>query len=320
MEENRPTIGKSRRLWVPASILVALLGFLSVLAGASWWFTAPLERSPTSLANAPYPSGRGGPTLDRPGRTETTAPNVQWPEARLEGVPAKQLLLDELIRAARLLDQVDGYTATLHRQERIDDTLNAEQVLTIKVRHHPFAVYLKFQVPDNGKEALYVEGQHDNKVIANLGGVARRLVPRLPLDPEGPLALSENRHPITEAGLANLIHKLIRYRKLDLLDPLAETILDQIEDEQGRRWYRSLHTHPRQTDERPFARVEVLYCPRTKLPLHIRNYDWPESGTYEEGQPVQLAERYHYEDLNLDSSLSAQDFDASNPDYSFRRY
>ncbi len=326
MDENQTTVGKARRLWVPASLLVAFLGFSGLLAGVSWWFTAPLpsssETEANDLASAVSP-GRLHPTLDRDRGSDLDSEiskGLQWPEGRLEGVPAKQLLLDFLIRAARQLDQVEGYTANFRRQERINDELNSEQLLTLKVRHRPFSVYLKFQEPDNGKEALYAEGQHDNKVIANLGGLARRFVPRLPLDPEGPVALSENRHPITEAGLANLTHKLVHYRKLDLLDSRAETILDQFEDEQGVLWYRSLHTHPEQTEERPFARVEVLYCTNTLLPLQIRNYDWPKSGKYEDGQSVQLAERYHYEDLDLEATLSALDFDAANPDYSFRRY
>jgi hypothetical protein len=35
---------------------------------------------------------------------------------------------------------------------------------------------------------------------------------------------------------------------------------------------------------------------------------------------LQLAERYCYEDLKLDVTLTALDFDPANPDYGFHRF
>ena len=68
----------------------------------------------------------------------------------------------------------------------------------------PFAVYLKFLAPQAGKEVVYAEGHHENKVIAHSGGLARLLVPRLAVAPDHPLALADSRHAVTEAGVANL--------------------------------------------------------------------------------------------------------------------
>jgi hypothetical protein len=78
-----------------------------------------------------------------------------------------------------------------------------------------------------------------------------------------------------------------------------------------------VHTHPHQTADRPFARVEVLYDPETYVPTDIRNYDWP-SPSHTGGLP--LAEHYSYDRLNLDASLTALDFDPANPAYAFHRY
>src|SRR5947209_7268228 len=83
---------------------------------------------------------------------------------------------------------------------------------------------------------------------------ARLLVPRLAVAPDHPLALADSRHAVTEAGLAKLAGRLIHFRKLDLADPEAQTVLDTITDARGRRRFRSVHTHPTYHEDRPFAR------------------------------------------------------------------
>jgi hypothetical protein len=240
-----------------------------------------------------------------------------WPRERLEGARAKALLLDVLLAAAERLNRVDGYTATFQKQERIKGTLGPVQRLAMKVRHRPFAVYFKFLAPQAGKEVVYAEGHHDNKMIAHAGGVARLLVPRLAVAPDHPLALADARHPVTEAGLANLTAKLIGFRRKDLDDPEAETVLDRSRDDSGREWLRSVHLHPKPHPGRPFARVEVLYDPETFFPVDIRSYDWPAPGASDEPP---LAEHYRYEDLDLDARLTTLDFDPANPAYAFHRY
>jgi hypothetical protein len=253
-------------------------------------------------------ASRAGDRADRP---------VVWPAGRIEGAEAKRRLLDILVVAADRLSQVEDYTAVFHKQERIKGELGPETTLDMKVRHRPFAVYLKFIEPQKGREVVYAEGHHDNKVIAHGVGLTRLLVPRLAVPPDHPLALADARHPVTEAGLANLTAKLLRFRRMDLDDPEADTVLDRVADTQGRTRYRSVHTHPKYHPERPFARVEVLYDPETFFPVDIRSYDWPSPGQAGE---LQLAEHYAYDTIKLDAELTALDFDPANPEYAFHRY
>ncbi|MEW4567657.1 DUF1571 domain-containing protein [Tautonia sp. JC769] len=293
------------------------------MAGVCWWLTPPLESLPPDSARWPSTPSGTDPTLvgaeipaeDEP---EQAVDLPEWPEERLEGQDAKQYLLEFMEQAVRRLDRVEGYSANLTRQERIQGELGPEQSLRIKVQHDPFAVYLRFEAPRAGKEALYHEGRFENHLLAHNGDWTRRFFPRLKVDPYGPIALADNRHPITEAGLAHLSRKLLHYRKLDLNDPMAETILDREVDEDGKLWYSSTHSHASYADDRPFAYVEIRYCPELLIPLHIVSYDWPQPGC-DDGE-LQLAERYHYEDVNLDASFSAIDFDPTNPDYGFQRY
>ena len=272
------------------------------------------SKSRTRASLRPLPAAPAPATLGDP--PPPKAPPA-WPEGRLEGEPAKRLLLDLLVEAGERLGRIDDYTAILRKQERIGGELGDEQSLAMKVRHQPFAIYFKFLPPNPGKEVVYAEGRHDNKVIAHAGGWARRLIPRLAVPPDHPIALAENRHPVTEAGLANLTAKLIGYRRMDLEEPDAVTILERVTGPDGRSWLRSLHLHEHKVANRPFARVEVLYDPDHRLPMRITNYDWPEPGHTGE---LQLAERYCYEDLKLDVTLTALDFDPANPDYGFHRF
>jgi hypothetical protein len=302
----------SGRWWIYPLVFIP-----SCLAATCWWLTEPLagrsagRRHAEAAPAAPVslPSGaRAAP--------EARAP-VAWPGGRLEGRDAKRLLLDTLVRVARRLNKTEGYTATFHKQERIKGELGPVQTLAMKVRHRPFAVYMRFLGPHQGKEVVYAEGRHDNKVIAHGGGFTRLLVPRLAVAPDHPLVLADSRHPVTEAGLANLTARLIHFRRLDMDDPEAVTVLDRVTDDRGRVHFRSVHSHPVFQEERPFARVEVLYDPENGFPVDICSYDWPAPG---HTGALRLAEHYAYDDIRLDADLTALDFDPANPNYAFHRY
>ncbi len=142
-------------------------------------------------------------------------------------------------------------------------------------------------------------------------------IPRLAVAPDSPLALADSRHPVTDAGLLNLSRKLLRFRELDMGDDDATTALDRTTTADGRPCLRSVHTHSKPDDGRPFCEVEILYDPDTQIPFQISSYDWPEPG---HSGPLDLAERYTYDDLKLDAPLTAADFDPSNPEYAFMRF
>lgn len=290
-----------------------LLGGIPIgaIAFACWWLTDPLETTSASVALIAKPA----PVSPRPTPKEPVS--LEWPQDRMDGLAAKRLLLDILRADQDALRSVEGYTALFKKRERIRGVLRNEETLEMKVRCRPFSVYFKFRTPEAGKEVVYSEGRHDNHVIAHGAGFSRLLIPRLKVSPTHPLALADSRHPVTEAGLHKLVDKLVAFREMDLNDTEAETILDRVTDDEGRPWLRSIHTHPNQNPERPFARVEVLYDPETNLPRRITSYDWPEAG---EIGDLKLAEQYTYDELHLGDSFSDLDFDPANPTYAFTRF
>ena len=305
----RPLARLLRRkiVWLLASIpLIAL--------AAGVLLTAPLE-PPSPSTSDPAPRPEPTPTTTTPPPSKPRL--ADWPEAPLEGEAAKVLSLASLLVAKERLEASGGYSAVFRKTERAKGVLGKEQVLEMKCRRKPFAVYLKFRTPEPGKEVVFSSGHYDDHVIAHGVGISRKLVPRLKVTPETARTITGDRHPITEAGLFNLTDRLIKYRKMDLNDPEARTVLDRTTDDQGRPRLRSRHTHLVHKDDRPFEMVEVLHDPATRIPVSIRSYDWLSPG--ESGEP-KLAEVYRYDDLKLDLDLSDLDFDPANPAYEFTRF
>jgi Protein of unknown function (DUF1571) len=276
------------------------------IAAVCGWLTEPLRPPGPVATSTPKIKATSAPV----------AKLADWPTAPMKGRPAMVLLLDSLLMARARLEADGGYTAILRKTERLKGKLGAEQVLEMKCRNDPFAIYFKYRTPEPGKEVVYAAGRYDDEVVAHGTGFSRALIPRLKFPPTSTLAMSGNRHPITDAGLLNLTNRLIGFREMDLKDPEAGTVLDRVRDDQGREWLRSYHTHPHQTSGRPFQVVEVLYDPVTRIPVRIKNYDWQAPG--ETGEP-KLAEAYRYDELKLGAALTDADFDPANPAYAFSR-
>ncbi len=170
------------------------------LVGASWWLTAPLEDIPTAPPAVSHSRPETKATDSTPASEEATVgPSRLARSARWRGSGENPAAGD-----ASRGRQATRSNRRLHRDvpktERLHGVLGDEQTLAMKVRQRPFAVYLKFLNPQAGKEVVYAEGHHENKVIAHSTGVARLLVPRLAVPPDHPLAMAETRHAITEAG------------------------------------------------------------------------------------------------------------------------
>ena len=309
-----PNPKPQRKRWV---WFLPLISIPVGLFGLSWYFTEPLtDRStnPTVSPPAPVATAQPGRVVDPPVKVEAL---VVWPETKVEGDEAKKILLESVKRTVARLEKIEAYTSTFRRRERVGGVLGPEITASLKIRNNPFAIYLKYLAPKAGKEVVYAEGHHDNKVIAHNGDWTRRLVPRLAVAPDSALAMADSRHPVTDAGLWNLGRKLLRYREMDMGDDDATTTLDRTTGSNGRMLLRSVHTHTKPDAGRPFAHVEVLYDPETQIPVQISSFDWP--GANHSG-PLDLAEQYIYDDLKLAAPLTAADFDPTNPEYAFMRF
>jgi hypothetical protein len=217
------------------------------------------------------------------------------------------------------------YSATFFKQERIDgEELQELQTCQLKLRHKPFSVYMKWvEGGDVGRQVLFVEGLHDDKMLVKLGG-RKALLPTLKLDPSGSMALKESRHPVVEMGLLQLSELILKYRKRDLA--LKEGVRWQMLADQ-RIMDRDCHCWVVEYDNKsiePVYRKSITYIDKElSIPISVRNFAWPEADMPQDDpqalDEATLIEYYGYKDLQFETRLTDGDFDKGNADYKFRR-
>jgi outer membrane lipoprotein-sorting protein len=208
---------------------------------------------------------------------------------------------DIIQRMSRAYDGIQDYTALFLKRERIDGKL--PELETIELRfQEPFKLYMAWQTPYQGRVLTYIEGENDNKMLVNPGGILQFF--RLSLDPNSALATRNAHHTIRQAGLRHTINLLMR------------------EYHRGMQ-HRQMQLHWRgvaEVDERPAYHIEFVGPPDKEagyyayrgeiwvdqeyfLPTKLRIYDWDN----------QLYEDYEYRRLQINPGLSPEAFILSTP-------
>ena len=216
---------------------------------------------------------------------------------------------------------IDGYCATLAKQEVVGSELLDEQTIQMKCRHKPFSVYLNWLTVDPGREVIYIEGQNDGKMIAHDGGWKAR-IPAFTLDPECRLAMRDARYPVTTAGIANLAKTMLDIHREDLQRDSVATCLAEENQSFDGRGCTVFTTQYKSPGTSPTYRKSITYIDdEWNLPVYSRHFAWTESGkgTNEDDLDAStLIESYSFTDLKLSHPLSDSDFDRDNSEYRFR--
>ena len=209
----------------------------------------------------------------------------------------RERLLSLVTRMESSYARVSDYTAVFRKQERLDGKLLPEGTILLKFQK-PLKVYMKWiEDPSKGTEALYVDGSNGNKLLVHRGGILGILT--LSLDPRGSLALSRNRHPITEVGFGYLIDGLQRNIKTALLAEesfrgrSAMVLEAKFAPRAGRTYYAS----------RMVCHIDT----ELQLPIGAAFYD----------ENDLLFEQYSYSDVKLNVGLTPLDFSRENKAYRF---
>jgi hypothetical protein len=211
---------------------------------------------------------------------------------------------------------IRDYTCTFSKRERIKGQLTPLNVLTMKVRTQPRSIYLKFRQPSPGREAIYIVGRNNGKILAHDVGLNRLLAGTLRLEPTGSLAMEDCRHPISEAGIGPLLDTL-KTRWSSELDPSQSVVVFRDKQTVGTRRCTMIEaTHPHQQPEFMLYRVRLFIDVELGLPIHFEAYDWPSSPL----APAEMVEEYTYSDMRLNVGLSDLDFNVSNTNYAFGRF
>jgi hypothetical protein len=212
------------------------------------------------------------------------------------------------------MDEIQDYSATLIKQERIGGKLREKEQLFVKVRHRPVSIYVRFLSPAKfeGRECLYIQGRNDGKLLVHVTGL-QRLVGTLALNPIGKLAMSDNRYPIMELGIRRLAERLLEVGAHDARFGECEVRMLPTVKIGGRDCDGLEVVHPYPRPEFIFHIARIYVDAELNLPVRYVNYEWPEEAA---GEP-RLAEEYTYLNLKLNNGFTDYDFDPSNPDYRF---
>jgi len=225
---------------------------------------------------------------------------------------------------ANMQAEVNDYSAILVKREQLNGVVGEPGYVQLKVRcprdtttgKTPFSIYMKFLKPREcaGRECIWVNGQNESKIVAHESGglIGKR---RFHLEPTGWLAMRDNRYPIYEAGLENLILKLIEkaerdklaghchveYREGAVINQRPCSVIELRHDEKKAPY--------------EFYKAQVFIDDEYQLPVRYAAYDWPQTPG---GTPT-LIEEYTYVNIKLNVGLTAEDFNPDNQAYSYPR-
>ena len=293
-----------RLTWVMAALVPVLVACLPAAA------QQPAAPQPAAAA------GPQGPGLIPNGDTAIGNANAGDAAASVAGAhplePALELAGKGL---ASIRANINDYSCTVVKRERIDGKLGDHEYMFAKIRQRPFSVYLYFLGPDavKGQEVIYVDGQNDGNMLAHAGSGVRAMVGTVSLKPQSMLAMQGNRYPITELGVENLAKRLVEVAEHDKQFGECEVNFFPKAKVNGRicTCVQVVHPVPRRNFRFHLARVFI--DDELLIPVRYEAYDWPlEAG----GEPP-LMEEYTYMNVKINQGFTDADFDPRNPSYKF---
>ncbi len=217
---------------------------------------------------------------------------------------------------------VFDYTAIMVKRERVGDQISDPELMQIKVRcprqtetlNAPFSIYMKFLRPKPcaGREVIWVDGVNDSKICVHEGKGLMSLK-TLNLDPTGWIAMKGNRYPIYEAGLENLIQKLIEKAERDRQAGPCEVIYRDNGEVLNRPCDVIEVIHAERRAPYDFHKAQVFIDKELGLPIRYAAYGWPSAP----GEEPQLNEEYTYANIRLNVGYTDDDFSPSNSAYNY---
>ena len=236
--------------------------------------------------------------------------------------------LDRAInRAQSALDlmqrEVNDYQAIMVKRERVNDKMSEPEFMQLKIRcprqlatgPSPFSIYMKFMKPraTAGREVIWMNGRNNNKLCVHEGSGLISLK-SFDLDPDGWVAMQDNRYPIYEAGLENLIIKLVEKAERDRAAGPCEVNYRENAQINNRSCEMIEVIHSDRRAPYDFHKAQVFIDSELQLPVRYAAWDWPCT----DGGKPKLLEEYTYVNVKLNVGLTDADFDPANPKYKYK--
>lgn len=216
--------------------------------------------------------------------------------------------------AQERMNRVDDYTCTFVKQERVGSKLLPPQVIHMKGRTRPHCIYFSFQTVHKGREAIYFPAKYANKLVAHEGGWTGYLAGTMNLDPTGRLAMSDNRHPVSEAGINKLVSRVYDSWN-NHLQPEHDITIERGHSFGNRSTTLVQTLHERHSPHFQYNKVQIYFDDELGLPVRFVGYDWPKR----DGDSPLLVEDYQFRNLKVNIGLTNIDFDPANPAYAYKK-
>ena len=241
---------------------------------------------------------------------------------RLSGHVALLLQVAMLEDSLTRLEQIESYTTSFEKQERIDGELSEHQVLATKIRHEPFSVYFKYEQGAVGQEILFPISDEDPRILVKSARLGGRL-PAMKLEPNSPLVMGESRYPITMAGIKELTKMTLEIRQQDTRKPQGAVRIDLRDDVRfdGRPVYAYTVDYANAKVSPTYRRCVLYIDKELKLPVFVRNWTWSnqaKGSTAGEFDDSTLIEYYAFKTINTNAKLQRIDFARENGEYNLK--
>jgi hypothetical protein len=227
-----------------------------------------------------------------------------------------------MIRTVELLEKgiadfrnVPDYMATFTKQERVGGDLSDVQKISLKLRHEPLSIYMKWRSGQTGQQVIWVEGQNDGKMLVKAGGLKGRLG-TLSLDPNSALAMSQSRHPCTMVGLKSAAQRIVQYQKVAIERGTGfQCELRDDAEFDGRPCYRCLVQYESQEFSSEYRKSEILIDKQLSMPVSVMNFTWAQDADPGKIDEESLVEHYMYTEIQMQQQFADLDFSRTNEDY-----
>ncbi|MBV9125576.1 MAG: DUF1571 domain-containing protein [Planctomycetes bacterium] len=201
--------------------------------------------------------------------------------------------------------EVQGYSGTMQKHERIDGTLYPEETIAIQFREHPFSVFMRWLqgARRTGPErALYVEGENKGQTLARPFGVAARILygDIVHRDVDGPDARRSGRYTLKEFGIRlGTVRTLVAWQAARDAGRLHFDYQGlQPVPQAGNRLCYVLH----RTTER--AEDDGV----TDVTIAVDRENWLQVGSVLQGKGGKLIGEYFFRDLHLNPTFANDQF------------
>ena len=236
--------------------------------------------------------------------------------ALIDEAPQTHVLIPALRNALASLDalkSVTDYETNFTKTEKIGRSILTSK-MQLKVRHEPFSVYVKDLDPHEGREAIYVHGKNDGKVVVHDTGLAS-LAGTLKLDPLGSTAMGESRYPIYKVGMKLLVETAMEvWINLSKQNAGGITVNHYPNSKIGDQSCHAIETVlTLPIGVESFQTTRLYFDSVTKFPVRVQQYAFPER----RGQKPTLVEDYLYQNVKTNVGLTDVDFDPNNPRYGY---